>query len=203
MVQAKQTIRERVWNRLEAAGVVVPGVHGYIPDFVGAELAADRLARLSIWQNARVIAVAPDRAQYPVRLRALQAGKLLYMAVPKLALHKPFYVLDPNKLGSEVADREVAARLAPIIDTDEMQSLSLIVCGSVAVNSTGARLGKGAGYSDREVALFTKAGLINDKTAIVTTVHELQVIDEEIPEEVHDFRVDLIVTQEGLAGPLA
>jgi 5-formyltetrahydrofolate cyclo-ligase len=29
---------------------------------------------------------------------------------------------------------------------------------------------------------------------IVTTVHELQVLDEELPEDDHDFRVDFVVT---------
>ena len=35
--------------------------------------------------DARVVKAVPDRAQYPVRVRALRAGKLLYMAVPRLA----------------------------------------------------------------------------------------------------------------------
>ena len=29
---------------------------------------------------------------------------------------------------------------------------------------------------------------------IATTVHDLQVLDEDLPEQAHDFRVDLIVT---------
>ena len=47
----------------------------------------------------------------------------------------------------------------------------MVVCGSVAVNRRGARLGKGAGYSDIEVALLQEAGLIGPSTVIVTTVH--------------------------------
>jgi hypothetical protein len=38
------------------------------------------------------------------------------------------------------------------------------------VNRTGARLGKGAGDSDIEIALLTGAGLIGPGTVIVTTV---------------------------------
>ncbi|HYZ52722.1 MAG TPA: 5-formyltetrahydrofolate cyclo-ligase [Streptosporangiaceae bacterium] len=75
-----------------------------------------------------------------------------------------------------------------------MQPIDLVVCGSVAVNRVGVRLGKGAGYSDIEVALLAEAGLLNEQTAIVTTVHDLQVVDEELPEAEHDFRVDFIVT---------
>jgi 5-formyltetrahydrofolate cyclo-ligase len=75
-----------------------------------------------------------------------------------------------------------------------MRPVDLIVCGSVAVNRRGVRLGKGAGYSDIEVALLQEAGLIGPETTIVTTVHSLQVVDDELPETDHDFSVDLIVT---------
>jgi 5-formyltetrahydrofolate cyclo-ligase len=64
----------------------------------------------------------------------------------------------------------------------------------VACDSRGARLGKGAGYSDIEFALLAEAGLVSAKTVVVTTVHDLQVLDDEVPEQAHDFRVDLIVT---------
>jgi len=66
--------------------------------------------------------------------------------------------------------------------------------GRVAVNRRGTRLGKGAGYSDIEVALLQEAGLIGPSTVIVTTVHPLQVIDEVMPETEYDFSVDLIAT---------
>jgi 5-formyltetrahydrofolate cyclo-ligase len=41
-----------------------------------------------------------------------------------------------------------------------------------------------------------EAGLISPHTLIVTTVHSLQVVKEVLPESEHDFRVDLIVTQD-------
>ena len=51
----------------------------------------------------------------------------------------------------------------------------------MAVNRDGVRLGKGAGYSDLEVALLQEAGLIDRDTTIVTTVHALQVVDIALP----------------------
>jgi 5-formyltetrahydrofolate cyclo-ligase len=197
--QAKQAVRERVWSQLERAGVVEPGVRGYIPAFEGADQAAGRLADLPVWQQAQVLEVVPDRAQLPVRIRALQDGKLVYMAAPKLAAVKPFYLLDPRNLpvpATEAADRTVAARIAPNISISEMRPIDLIVCGSVAVNERGARLGKGAGYSDIEMALLVEAGVLSERTIIATTVHDLQVLDEDLPEQAHDFHVDLIVTLE-------
>lgn len=195
--QAKQAIRERVWSRLEQAGVVEPGVAGYIPNFRGADEAASWLAALPVWQQARVIKAVPDRAQLPVRVRALNAGKLVYMAAPRLATPEPFYALDPERLplpAVEAADRETAARVAPMIGIDKMRHIDLVVVGSVAVNARGERLGKGAGYSDLEVALLVEAKVIDERTIIATTVHDLQVLDEGIPEAAHDFRVDVILT---------
>lgn len=197
--QAKQTVRERIWALLERSGVVEPGVRGYIPAFAGASKAAERLTSLPAWQHAHVIKAVPDRAQLPVRARALAAGKLVYMAVPKLAEAQPFYLLDPRDLAvppEQAADREVAARIARKVGVDEMRPVDLVVVGSVAVNHRGARLGKGAGYSDIEAALLADAGLLSDQTTIMTTVHDLQVVDDELPESEHDFRVDFIVTPE-------
>jgi 5-formyltetrahydrofolate cyclo-ligase len=195
--RAKQAIRERVWTLLEEAHAVAPGVHGRIPAFTGADAAAERLAALPVWQRAKVIKAVPDKAQLPVRACALEAGKLVYMAVPMLANALPFYLLDPKTLTAkpaEAAAKEVAARVARKVSVEEMQPVDLVICGSVAVNRDGVRLGKGAGYSDIEVALLQEAGLIGPDTTIVTTVHSLQVVDEPLPETEHDFSVDLIVT---------
>src|SRR5262249_34173273 len=152
--QAKQAVREHAWARLEDAAVVQPGVRGHIPDFAGAAQAASRLADLGAWMDARVVKAVPDRAQYPVRVQALKAGKLVYMAVPRLAGVRPFYRLDPSELEvapEEAADTEVAARTAPTVSVKGMRPVDLVVCGSVAVNKSGARIGKGAGYSDIEI----------------------------------------------------
>jgi len=195
--QAKQAVREKVWALLAREGAAPPDVYGYIPDFVGAEQAAARLAALDAWRQAQVIKANPDRAQLPVRIRALQEGKLLYMAVPRLATRKPFYLLDAANLSPPFEDTATsagAADAAPLVGTDEMRPVDIVVCGSVAVSHQGVRVGKGAGYSDIEVALLTEAGLIGPETTIVTTVHQFQVVDAELPETEHDFGVDVIVT---------
>lgn len=195
---AKQTARERMWALLEHEHAVPePGVHGRIPNFNGAAEAAALLASLPAWKAARVIKAVPDRAQLPVRQRALEDGKTVYMAAPKLAAAKPFYLLDPQHLTvppAEAAAKEGAARFGQPVDLEEMQPVDLVICGSVAVDRRGVRLGKGAGYSDIEVALLQEAGLIGPHTTIVTTVHALQVSPDGLPTAGHDFSVDIIVT---------
>jgi 5-formyltetrahydrofolate cyclo-ligase len=108
------------------------------------------------------------------------------MAVPRLRAGKPFLHLGD--------DATIKARGARPVAIDELEHVDLVVCGTVAVNREGVRVGKGGGYSDLEFALLVERGLVDDATAIVTTVHPLQVLDEELPETEHDFRVDVVVT---------
>nr|WP_241255824.1 hypothetical protein [Candidatus Protofrankia californiensis] len=46
------------------------------------------------------------------------------------------------------------------------------------------------------MALLAEAGLLTEQTTIVTTMHDLQVVEEELPEAEHDFRTDFVVTLE-------
>ena len=195
--QAKEAVRDRVWRLLEREGAVPKGSYGKIPGFHGAEATAQCLAELDLWKHARTIKANPDWAQLPVRIQALKDGKLLYMAVPKMASLQPFFLLDPATLDlppEQAAEKKGAAQVARRVGVEDLRPIDIVICGSVAVNRSGARIGKGAGYSDLEVALLVEAGLVTDQTIIVAPVHQLQVVDEEIPETEHDFSVDLIVT---------
>ncbi|MFI6326515.1 5-formyltetrahydrofolate cyclo-ligase [Nonomuraea sp. NPDC050556] len=199
--EQKNAVRERVWSALIEARVSTPDARGYIPDFIGAERAAELLSATAPWHQAETIKANPDTAQLAVRARALAENKLLYMAVPKIATLQPFYLIDPARSQlspAEAATSGAAAANSPLVSTEDMRPIDLVVCGSVAVNRQGIRLGKGAGYSDIEVALLIEDGLVGDNTLIVTTVHSLQVVDEPLPEAGHDFRVDLIVTEKDI-----
>src|SRR5207244_3919581 len=139
----------------------------------------------------------PDSPQLSLRKRALQEGKRIYMAVPRLVDKKPFIELDPKRIQGrfhEAASIRGAFALGKPVSIDEMSPIDLIVCGSVAVNRKGARIGKGGGYSDLEFALATEAGLITKRTSIITTVHALQVIDDDLPMTEHDIPLDYIIT---------
>lgn len=149
------------------------------------------------WDAARAVKANPDAPELPVRAQALADGKRVYLAVPRLRTVRPFLLLDPARLRVKpraAASISGASRYGRAISIEEMEHIDLIVCGSVAVNRRGARVGKGGGYSDLEFALLLEVGLVDDRTVITTTVHDLQVVDEELPETAHDFRVDLIVT---------
>lgn len=195
--RAKNAVREKVWHQLITSGASPADSHGKIPAFDGADRTAGRLAELDAWQRATTVKANPDYAQLAVRARALRDGKLLYMAVPKMASLLPFFLLDPTAMQTPfeiAAEKKGAAEVAQRVGVDDMRPIDVVVCGSVAVNLSGARIGKGAGYSDLEVALLIEAGLVTDATIIVAPVHPLQVVDGDIPETEHDFSVDYIIT---------
>lgn len=75
----------------------------------------------------------------------------------------------------------------PIVD--------MVVEGSVAVDKYGGRLGKGGGYGDMEISCFEYQKVIGLKTPIVSTVHEIQIL-ERVPLESHDKNINMIVTPE-------
>ena len=84
-MRTKNEVREAVWTALEEAGAAhTKKVHDKIPHFRGNEAAASRIFNLEVWENARVIKGNPDKPQRPLRQRALEEGKVLYMAVPRL-----------------------------------------------------------------------------------------------------------------------
>jgi 5-formyltetrahydrofolate cyclo-ligase len=201
LLARKARLRQRIWRELERRGAArFPGARGRIPNFAGAGAAAERLRETAPWLRARTLKANPDAPQLPVRQRALEDGKLLVMAVPRLAEAKPFLRLDAAHL--RVSPRRAvsiggASREGRRVDVEELEPLDLVVAGSVAVDPRGARLGKGGGFSDLEYALACEAGLVRHDTVLCTTVHEIQVLEPgEIPMVAHDFPVDLIVTPE-------
>ncbi len=194
----KEKLREKVWSLLESKRVArFPGARGRIPNFKGAEKCAELVARLEVWQRARVIKANPDSPQRAIRHLALKQEKIIYMAVPRLREEKCFVELDPKRLGKHLysaSSIKGAFEFGRQVSIGEMKPVDLILCGSVAVRRDGARVGKGGGYSDLEFAITREAGMIGAKTPIITTVHPLQIVDEEIPLKPHDIPVDFIIT---------
>jgi 5-formyltetrahydrofolate cyclo-ligase len=201
VLAAKAALRDEVWAAMSAAHVArFPGAAGRIPNFTGAEAAAERLRGTTEWQRAQTLKANPDSAQLPVRQRALEDGKTVYMAVPRLAGADPFFALDPDHLSEpprKAASIKGAARSARTVALTDLTPVDLVVMGCVAVGEDGARLGKGGGFADLEFALADAVGLIGRHTVVVTTVHELQVRPAgAILTTAHDVPVDLVITPE-------
>src|SRR6201990_2425399 len=178
LLAAKAALRQEVWSAMRAAKVArFPGAFGRIPNFTGAEAAAERLRALPAWQAARTVKANPDPARLRVRQGAREEGEPVYMGVPRLAEPEPFFALDPDHLSEpprKAASISGAVRSARRVALADLAQVDLVVMGSVAVGEDGARLGKGGGFADLEFALASAAGLIGPHTLVVTTAHELQ-----------------------------
>ncbi|WP_137289530.1 5-formyltetrahydrofolate cyclo-ligase [Natronorubrum halophilum] len=201
----KRSVRERVWDDLEESGQArfpFPP-HGRIPNFAGADEAADRLADHPEWRAATTIKANPDAPQLPVRRRALREGKTVYMAVPRLADEQCFLKLDPDELEDYDAATTVSGSSThgEQVGPEAVDRVDLIVSGSVAVSESGGRIGKGEGYSDLEYAILRDLDLVDETTTVATTIHERQLIDDPVSIGDHDVSMDLVVTPERTLRP--
>ncbi len=143
---------------------------GIIPHFEGSREAAERLSELDAWADVRALKANPDSPQRWARRLALQAGKVLYMAVPRLTQVEAFVELDPRRLDSPVRAATIkgAFALGRSVPPKCIPPIDLVLTGSVAVNSRDGRLGKGGGYSDLEYALGRTFAFVQGATPIVT-----------------------------------
>ncbi len=195
--EIKMRIRENIWRVMERRGVArfPKPIWGRIPNFVGSEEAAKNVLKVPIFRKSETIFCNPDSPQKHVRFLALKEGKVVIMASPKL--RKGFILLDPNKIPSsalfEASTIRGAFKYGKLVEDLSNMYIPLKVTGSVAVTLKGARLGKGGGYSDLEFAILREMGVFDDKTVVLTTVHEIQIVDE-IPMTKHDVPADYIVT---------
>jgi 5-formyltetrahydrofolate cyclo-ligase len=199
-MESKQEIRERIWKLLDEKKVSrFPGARGRIPNFLGAERCVQWLDELKEWKQAKVIKANPDSPQRQLRWRALKEGKIVYMAVPRLAAEKPFVELDPRRLKEkmyEASSIKGAFRYGRSVSLEKMKFIDLVVCGSVAVNLNGERIGKGEGYSELEFALAIDAKKLHPDVPVITSVHPLQIVRGRVRREPYDFAVNVILTPE-------
>jgi len=197
VVLLKREIRKKIWRIMEERNVArfPRPVFNRIPNFEGADEAAHRLQNLKIFQDARVLKVNPDSPQKPIRESVLSNGKILVTPTPRLK--SGFLLLDsksvPKSAFSYASTIHGAFRYGKQIDLTDLPRVDLIIVGSVAVSLAGARIGKGGGYSEIECGILRELNLINEKTPIATTVHEIQIL-EKIPTEEHDIPINIIAT---------
>jgi len=191
IAEKKLLLRQEIWSEMERLGIAVFPLpcRGRIPNFIGAEAAAEKLGRLEEWKKAKVVFVNPDSPQRKVRENALRDGKILIMASPRLK--RGFILIHPADVrGKEHFASTIKGAFRYGVEVQDFPKPDLIVEGSVAVDMHGHRLGKGGGYGDVEIKTLKRMfGAI----PIVTTIHDIQVV-EIVPFEEKDEKVSIIVT---------
>ncbi len=198
----KAKIRKMIWDKLLEAGVARPPLppHGRIPNFHSADIAALNVRRLDAWRKAEIVKINPDSPQREVRYYALVEGKKLLMPTPRIK--RGFILLDPGLIPRRAYRHASTIRGAfmygALLDNVEklleIDNIDLVVEGSVVVNRWGERLGKGEGYAELEFGILVELGLMNRDVTIITSVHDLQLVEYRLPQDPYDVPVDVIVT---------
>ncbi|MEK3806167.1 5-formyltetrahydrofolate cyclo-ligase [Bacillus sp. FSL H8-0547] len=196
----KDEIRQNKWQRLEdekLGGFPFP-LKNRIPNFKGAAAAAELVSQMDIYKQAEVVKINPDAPQLPLRARVIKDGKTLLVPTPRLKAG--FIMLKREWVPSGEERKAVSLKnirqYGKEISLSEMPKVDLFVAGSVAVHKDGRRIGKGEGYSDREYAIMRELG--NPDIPVISTIHSIQVTDEDFKVDTYDLPVDYIVTEQGI-----
>ncbi|WP_282034334.1 5-formyltetrahydrofolate cyclo-ligase [Metabacillus indicus] len=196
----KDDIRQNKWQRLEdekLGGFPFP-LKNRIPNFKGAAAAAELVSQMDIYKRAEVVKINPDAPQLPLRARVIKDGKTLLVPTPRL--RAGFIMLKREWVPAGEERKAVSLKnirqYGKEISLSELPKVDLFVAGSVAVHKDGRRIGKGEGYSDREYAIMRELG--NPDMPVISTIHSIQVTDEDFKVDTYDLPVDYIVTEEGI-----
>ena len=156
----------------------------------------DRIINLPEYRQARHIAayfaVNGEIGLEPVINHALSIGKLIYLPNldQKSLRFSPYFHEQKMRINKfklpepDVADEEM---LMP-------SELDLVLAPLVVFDANCNRVGMGGGFYDRSFA-FRKTGV--KKPVLVGVAHELQKVDELVPEE-WDVRLDMVVTDQAI-----
>nr|CAI5867457.1 unnamed protein product [Callosobruchus analis] len=174
-----------------------PGPYFRIPNFKGAEKAAEKLIELPEFKEVKSVEVNPDKPLEPSRRVVLENGKDLYVPSPRIqgCLLKKLESDGVNSI-RKIVSRWGIENVGIKVDVIDKFHIDMLVLGSVAVSKDGHRIGKGTGFADIEFAVLKELNIVDDTTVIVTVVHDTQVYDE-LPKELfkkYDVPVDYIVT---------
>lgn len=201
----KRSIRLDTWQKIKDQKLSPLrrfSVFNKIPNYVGADKAAEMLAETDEFKNATNIKVNIDLAQEPVKVEVVKAHKTLFVPPAQKSSNVYAKIKNCNPDELDLATQKKIIKLQGDEDTFEeidingIEKLDMVVVGSCAVSRQGHRIGKGNGYVDLDVGILTDLGVVTKDTLIATTVHDVQVYDT-LPENLfqsYDLPLDLIVT---------
>ncbi|KAL7727991.1 hypothetical protein ACLKA6_018916 [Drosophila palustris] len=198
----KRSLRVQTWKKIQEGkvGIGFNGIFNRIPAFVDADKAAALLTQEEEFKKAQHIKVTIDRALHDFKEQSLLADKSVYLPSTRdssalcLKVEVPADATDEQKKESlRVQDIQ---KFRSEIGLDSKLKLDMVVIGSVVVSRDGYRIGRGNGFADLDIGLLIELGAITPETAIVTIVHDVQVVDT-LPVNLfqkYDSPVDIIVT---------
>jgi len=203
LLTRRERLRRRIWHLMEEAGVLTfpLEVFGRVPNFIGAEQAAELLAQQPEFERAKVVFVSPDHVLRRVRELVLERGKVLAVSLPQRLARRTKQAL------LQITERR-AVKAAADIDNflrygQPLSSpVDLAVLSSVVVDRLGNRLTPRREFGDREWQMLVDNGFVHEGTKVATIAHPLQFADDLvkwITDE--DVKAHLIVTPQEVIRP--
>ncbi len=169
----KQRIREGIWKLLEEKDLVdfPRPCFGRIPNFRGSRSASEKIREIPEFKSSQCVFSAPDFVLKRIREIVLEENKLLAVALPHI---KDFLQIDEREKISEATSIKGFRKFGKPLKA----KIDLFIQGSVAVDRSGNRVGKGKGYGDREFDILLEKNLLEPDTKVVTLVSDLQIVDD-------------------------
>lgn len=174
----EQVLRERTARSPELRAVVADAVAAHL--LAAAVSRADRIACY--------LSMGTEPGTGPLITGLLQRGVevIVPVAGPDRSLDWVRFdatsILRPSPIGVPEPD-------GPRLGTDALDDVGLVIVPAVAVDHSGHRLGRGAGYYDRALAGVT--------APVCAAVHASELLPE-LPHEAHDVPVQMAATESGL-----
>jgi 5-formyltetrahydrofolate cyclo-ligase len=164
--------------------------HRPTPVDSGERLAAAALARPDVAAASTVAAYVavgsePDTAALLTALWARGTQVLLPVVLPGLDLDWAEYT-GPDGLGP--GPRGLLEPTGARLGREAVGRADVVLVPASAVDRSGRRLGQGGGCYDRALTR------VPNRTPVIAVVFAEEVVDESLPEEPHDRRVDGVVT---------
>lgn len=138
----KQEIRDKIWDYIETndfANFPRP-VTNRIPNVKGVDIAAEKVSKLEVFQNAQVVKVNPDKPQEAVRYYTLMEEKKLLVPTSRLKSGLFNRIVPPSQSEQDLrkcaTSQGVRYHREPI-EMDAELKIDVVFMGSVAVSKKG------------------------------------------------------------------
>lgn len=201
---SKLTVRKEVWRELRKVAKPDSRFHwdfsSFIPDFEGSEKCTEKLRGMKVYRKAKLLFITPDNCLEKLREACIKDHKSYVM--PTYGIVRGFVLMRPEDVpsGDETfsATLDGADKFAKPVSMRQLRrfkGVDIMVTGCAAVDSKGARMGKGHGYFDMEWGMFRELGLVNNTTPVICVCHDCQVLlDEDVPVTEWDSIADWVIT---------
>jgi 5-formyltetrahydrofolate cyclo-ligase len=202
MTSAK-LIRDKIWLRLHEVAKPDSRYHMFfsevIPDFKDSEKAIDRIVALPAFTSSKLAFITPDNCLVDLRRRLIEAGTPFVMST--YGIYRGFLYMAKGMVpkGAELYaawldGMEHFARPISLEEINRLGEIDIMVTGASAVSMDGVRVGKGHGFFDLEWGMFSDLELVNEKTPVITVVHDVQLVEDKLQPGATDIAVDFIAT---------